>query len=112
MSLGRIDTLGAGPQGFVATRVNAQIQGGLPETRILGCPHQGALRDRLRSAIKGAGFKYPSCRVTLTLRRRIAPGKEHLLPAALAILIATGQARASTLEPYRWLGTIATGWWH
>ena len=107
MSLGRIDTLGAGPQGFVATRVSAQIQGGLPETRILGCPKQGALRDRLRSAIKGAGFKYPSCRVTLDLEAPDCPWEEeHLLPAALAILIATGQARASSLEPYRWLGRL------
>ena len=107
MSLARVASLCIQPSGFAPARVTAQIQGGLPETRVLGHPQQAAFRDRLRAAIKGAGYKYPACRVTLDLESTTGCwDSEHLLPAALAILKATDQTRDPCIEQHRWLGQL------
>lgn len=108
MSLARVGSLCIQPNGFGHAVVTAQIQGGLPETRLLGHTGSAQFRDRLRAAIKGAGFKYPASRVTLDLESQGGEwDAEHLLPAALAILKATDQTRDPAIEQHRWLGRLS-----
>lgn len=106
MALARIQTLAIDSAGFVSGQITAQLQGGLPDTRVLSCPDQGAFRDRLRAAIKGAGYRYPASRTTLALE---GPGEwsvQHLLPAALAILVASDQLSPDSIANHRWVGEL------
>lgn len=106
MALARVQTLAIHATGFVSGQISAQLQGGLPDTRVLGCPDHGAFRDRLRAAIKGAGYRYPASRTTLALEGGGEWHSQHLLPAALAILVASDQISMDQVHPYRWLGEL------
>lgn len=106
MALARIQTLAIQAQGVVPGHISAQLQGGLPETRVLGHPSQASFRDRLRAAIKGAGYRYPSVRVTLDLESTGQWDDAHLLPCALAILQASDQVRMDDTAGHLWLGRL------
>lgn len=106
MALARVQTLCAHDDGVVTGQISAQLQGGLPETRVLGHPSQGAFRDRLRAAIKGAGYRYPSVRLTLDLESSGVWDEHHLLPCALAILLASDQLPIGQVANLRWLGRL------
>lgn len=75
--------------------VEADITGGMSAFDIVGLPDAAVKesRDRVRSALKNSGFKFPSTRITVNL----APadikkaGSMYDLPSLLAILNATGQ---------------------
>ena len=49
--------------------VQADVSNGLPTTIIVGLPDTAVQesRERVRSAIKNSGFKYPQTRVSLNL---------------------------------------------
>ena len=75
--------------------VQCDISGGLPMFQIVGLPEKevSESRERIRSAIKNAGFSFPVGRVTANLapadlRKR---GVGYDLPIALAILMASEQ---------------------
>ncbi|MDO3410716.1 YifB family Mg chelatase-like AAA ATPase [Saccharibacillus sp. CPCC 101409] len=79
----------------VIVEVEADITNGLPQTSIIGLP-DSAIReatDRVRSALKNCGFRFPNRRVTINL----APadlrkeGSSLDLAIALGILITSGQ---------------------
>jgi magnesium chelatase family protein len=88
--------------------VEADVGTGLPSFSIVGLPDAAVqeARERVRAAIRNSGFDLPPRRIVVNLapgdRRKEGPAFD--LPIALAILIATGQARQ---EPAR--GHLAVG---
>ncbi len=109
MSIGRVNSLCPTPDGLRRCVVRAQIQGGLPLTRLLNrSRHAAALRERVRAVVKGAGFRYPLGRVTLDVEMPAGGvlDDRHALPLALAILVASDQAPLARICEYRWLGQM------
>src|SRR5204862_5228255 len=80
-------------------RVEVDVANGLPAFTTVGLPDSAVResRERVRTAIRNAGFAFPSDRITVNL----APadlrkaGASFDLPIALGILAATG-----SLKPY------------
>ena len=74
--------------------VEADVSNGLPTTIIVGLPDVAVQesRERVRSAIKHSGLKYPQTRVSLNLAPGNLPkvGTHFDLPIAVAILLANG----------------------
>jgi len=86
----------------IVVDVEVDASSGLPHTTTVGLP-DGAVReagDRIRAALRNAGFKYPTGRVTVNL----APagvrkeGAAYDLPIALAVMAAQGDLP----EPSSW----------
>lgn len=82
----------------VVCRVEVCLMQGLPYVDIVGGGDR-VLReapDRIRAAIRMAGYRYPDTRMTINLSPAWLPkrGSAFDLPIALAILIASGQLRA------------------
>ncbi|MBE6778749.1 MAG: ATP-binding protein [Ruminococcaceae bacterium] len=90
-----------GIDGFMVD-VEADISQGLPGFDVVGLPDTAVResRDRVRSAMKNAGFTYPVSRITVNL----APadikkeGSVYDLPLFLALLCASGQIRANVQD--------------
>lgn len=107
MSFAQVNTWAIGPDGLHCVQASAQLQGGLPITRVL---KQGrlanGLKDRIRAAIRGAGYKYPPSRITLDidLPNECPLLEQHAVPLALAILIASDQ-----IPKHIWLQRSAFG---
>jgi magnesium chelatase family protein len=86
----------------VPVEVQADVSTGLPGFCIVGLGDAAVLeaRDRVRSALRAAGFVFPNARVTVNLAP--APLRKHGtgfdLPIALALLVATRQIPASICE--------------
>jgi len=78
--------------------VEADISAGLPSFTIVGLPDKAVqeARERVRSAIRNSGYKFPTRRITVNL----APadlkkeGPAYDLPIAIGILISSGQLYA------------------
>ncbi|MCX6094420.1 MAG: ATP-binding protein, partial [Candidatus Bipolaricaulota bacterium] len=78
--------------------IECDVSGGLPCFQIVGLPDKevSESRERIRSALRNAGYSFPAGRITANL----APadvrkhGVAFDLPIALAILIASGQIPA------------------
>ena len=92
-------------------RVEVDVTEGLPHFATVGLPDSAVResRERVRSAIRNAGFKFPHDRITVNL----APaglrkeGAAFDLPIALGILAATGVLRAGEPESYAVVGELA-----
>src|SRR5262245_6555891 len=86
----------------VTGRLPAFTTGGLPDSAVRES------RERVRTAIRNAGFAFPSDRITVNL----APadirkeGASFDLPIALGILAATGSLKPR-LEPFAVVGELA-----
>src|SRR6185437_7492836 len=92
----------------VTVEVDAAL--GLPAWTIVGLA-AGAVResrDRVTAAVLNAGFSIPPRRVTVNLAPADTPksGSAFDLPIALALLIATGQLRASAVEQLTIVGEL------
>ena len=78
--------------------IEADVSGGLPAFDIVGLPDTTVKesRDRVRSAIKSCGYKFPVGRITVNLAPadRKKEGSVYDLPVLLAILKASGQLKA------------------
>ena len=91
--------------------VQCDVARGLPSFVIVGLPDKEVQesRERIRSAIKNAGYEFPTRRVTANLApadvRKEGVGLD--LPLALAILQATGQLEVERLEDYLFLGELS-----
>ncbi len=91
--------------------VEADIKGGLFKFSIVGLPSNSIKesRDRVSSAIKNSGFKFPSHNYTVNL----APadikkdGVALDLPTAIAILSASHQIETDKLEQYALVGELS-----
>src|SRR5438552_4405232 len=90
--------------------VEVDVSSGLPHTTTVGLP-DGAVReaaDRIRAAVRNAGFEYPQRRVTVNL----APagvrkeGAAYDLPIALAIIAAEAKPALPDLAPWCVLGEV------
>lgn len=75
--------------------VEADITGGMASFDIVGLPDTAVKesRDRVRSALKNSGFKFPGTKITVNLAPADVKkaGSIYDLPSLLAILNATGQ---------------------
>ncbi|MEA3409052.1 MAG: YifB family Mg chelatase-like AAA ATPase [Candidatus Eisenbacteria bacterium] len=100
----------SGIDGYVV-RVEADVSRGLPSFSTVGLGDSAVRegRDRVASAIRNSGFKFPMERVTVNLApadvRKEGAGFD--LPIALGILAATGQVEARALERVVVMGELA-----
>jgi magnesium chelatase family protein len=91
--------------------VEVDIGGGLPSFTIVGLPDAAVResRERVRSALRNSGFKYPDHRITVNLApadvRKAGPGFD--LTIAAAILAATGQLPGKVVDNYAMAGELA-----
>jgi magnesium chelatase family protein len=82
--------------------VETDIRQGLPAFTIVGLADKAIreARERVRSTITNSGQVFPQLRITVNLApaylRMIGPGFD--LPLALAILVASDQLEAATVE--------------
>jgi magnesium chelatase family protein len=91
--------------------IEVDITKGLPAIVIVGLPDTAIKesRDRVRSAIKNSGFKYPSQKITINL----APcdikkeGSCFDLPIAIGILVASGQLGSGMINDLVLIGELA-----
>lgn len=95
----------------VSVQIEVDVAHGLPQLMIVGLPDASVkeARERVRSAIKNSGFKFPSDKITINL----APadikkeGAAYDLPIALGILAAGEVLPVSALADYTFLGELA-----
>ena len=95
--------------------VEVDVASGLPSFTTVGLPDSTVResRDRIRAAIRNAGFDFPVDRITVNL----APadlrkeGAAFDLPMALGILSATGLLKADRLERALVLGELSLDGW-
>ncbi len=80
--------------------IEADVSGGLPCFDIVGLPDAAVkeARDRVRSAIKNCGFKFPQSRITINLAPadKKKEGAVYDLPILLSILKASDQLKCTT----------------
>jgi magnesium chelatase family protein len=82
--------------------VEADIRSGLPGFTVVGLADKAVreARERVRAAIINSGHEFPQKRITVNMApaylRKIGPGFD--LPLALAILVASGQLDAESVE--------------
>ncbi len=92
----------------IRVEVEVDISHGLPSFSIVGLPELSVKesRERVRAAIKNAGFEFPNDRITINL----APadvrkdGASLDLPVAIGLLVAMGVVRQESME-----GHLITG---
>lgn len=91
--------------------VQADVGPGLPSFGVVGLPDAAVQesRDRVRSALRSAGYQFPNARVLVNLAP--APLRKHGtgfdLPIALAILTATGQLPPAATSGASVVGEVA-----
>ncbi|MEW6573675.1 MAG: YifB family Mg chelatase-like AAA ATPase [Bacillota bacterium] len=99
-----------GLQGYII-QVEVDVAGGLPAFDIVGLPDAAIResRDRVRAALKNAGFEFPVRRITVNLApadiRKEGPGYD--LALAAGILAATEQVPLETASRYIYLGELS-----
>ncbi|MBI2944633.1 MAG: YifB family Mg chelatase-like AAA ATPase [Candidatus Wallbacteria bacterium] len=92
-------------------RVEVDISGGLPAFHIVGLPDAAVQesRERVRAAVRHAGFDFPSRRITVNLApadlRKEGPAFD--LPIALGVLAASGQVSSDRLPNVIVAGELA-----
>jgi magnesium chelatase family protein len=105
--------LAAGLEGVDAYPVDVEVDvaNGLPQTVVVGLPDAAVResRDRVRSALKGAGHEFPAKRVTVNLApaRRRKDGAAFDLPIALGILASNGGLEPELLDGVAALGELS-----
>jgi magnesium chelatase family protein len=95
----------------VLVRVEVDVASGLPAFTTVGLPDSAVResRERVRTAIRNAGFAFPADRITVNL----APadirkeGASFDLPIALGILAATGALNGAVEAPFAVVGELA-----
>lgn len=79
-------------------RVEVDVAPGLPSCQIVGLPDAALseARERVRAAVRNAGYDYPASRITVNLAPadRRKRGAAYDLAIAVGILVASGQLRA------------------
>ncbi len=106
----RINSVGIFGMDSYMIEVEADISNGLPSFDIVGLPDAAVKesRDRVRSAIKNCGFKFPVSRITVNLApaNRKKEGSIYDLSVLLSILKASGQLKAQ-LDDTVTIGEVA-----
>ena len=93
--------------------VEVHLGGGLPGMAIVGLP-QSAVReskDRVKAAIRHAGFRFPQVKVVVNLAPADLPkhGGRFDLPIAIGVLLASGQLPAGATEGLVIVGELGLG---
>ena len=93
--------------------VEVHLGGGLPGMAIVGLP-QSAVReskDRVKAAIRHAGFRFPQVKVVVNLAPADLPkhGGRFDLPIAIGVLLASGQLPAGSTEGLVIVGELGLG---
>ena len=100
----------------IPLEVECYIGGGLPSLTIVGVPASAAIscRERIRGALKNAGFTLPASRITINIRALDSSRQPALtecscldLPIALTILACDRQIPSQLLEHTLWLGELS-----
>ena len=104
-----VDSLGLhGIQGY-RVRVECDLSGGLPAFDLVGLPDAAVkeAKERVRSAIRNAGYSFPVSRITVNLSPadRKKEGTVYDLPILLGILKASGALEAD-LEGCAFVGEV------
>ena len=94
----------------VPVTVEVDVSPGLPSYALVGLPDKAVeeSRERVRAALKNAGFPYPQARVVVNL----APaelrkeGSQFDLPIALGLLAAQGVVPLEALSPFALAGEL------
>lgn len=98
-----------GIDGFMVD-VEADLSQGLPGFDVVGLPDAAVResRDRVRAAMKNAGFTYPVSRITVNLAPADVKkeGSVYDLPLLLALLCASGQLKAN-MKQKAFLGELS-----
>jgi magnesium chelatase family protein len=91
--------------------VEVDIRPGLPGFAIVGLagPAVREARERVQAAILNSGFKFPACRITVSLAPadlpKVGPGID--LALACGVLAASGQLQTPRLESHALFGELA-----
>lgn len=95
----------------IPVEVQADVSPGLPTFTIVGLADTAVqeARDRVRAALRTAGYQFPNARVTVNLAP--APLRKHGtgfdLPICVALLVATGQLPAAPFAGAMAVGELA-----
>ena len=95
----------------VPVTVEVVVSGGLPGMAIVGMPDAAIqeARERVRAAIRAAGFKMPGEKIVVNLApshlRKTGSGFD--LPIALGILVATGQIDPAWARDTLYVGELS-----
>ena len=93
----KVSSIGLFGMNSYIVEVEADVSKGLPAFDVVGLPDVAVkeARDRVRSAIKNCGFKFPSGHITVNLAPAdLKKGGSHYdLPITIALLIASGQIK-------------------
>ncbi|AFY75516.1 MAG: YifB family Mg chelatase-like AAA ATPase [Hydrococcus sp. C42_A2020_068] len=95
----------------VKVAVEVDVSGGLPGIALVGLPDAAVQesKERVKSAIKNAGFAFPVRKIVVNLApadlRKEGPIFD--LPISIGILAASEQANAQLLEDYLFLGEVS-----
>lgn len=96
---------------LVTVEVDFSPHAGLPQFNIVGLPGSAIKesRERVRTAIKNSGMKFPLKRYTVNLAPADIPkdGPAYDLPIAVGVLAATDQAPLEALEDAMILGELS-----
>ena len=91
--------------------VEVEVAGGLPALTVVGLVETAVResRERVRAAIRAAGFEFPSARVTINLGPANLPkaGSRFDLAIAVGVLAATGQVPTGGLAGHEFLGELS-----
>ncbi len=91
--------------------VEVDVSGGLPAFSVVGLPDASIResRDRIRSAIKNSGFKFPANKIIVNLSPANIKkeGVGFDLPIAIGILAASGAMQQEELEGYIFCGELS-----
>jgi len=99
-----------GLEGYIV-RVEVDVSSGLPGFELVGLPDAAVreAKDRVRAAIKNAGFDFPARRITVNL----APadikkeGPVYDLAISLGILASTEQIKSSVVNGHIFIGELS-----
>ena len=98
----RVNSIGLFGMNSFGVGVEASIERGMPRFDLVGLPDTAVSesRDRVRSAIKNSGFRYPDERVTVNLTPADIKkeGPIYDLPILVALLVASGQMSCDLKE--------------
>ncbi len=100
----------SGIDGF-SVCVETDISNGLPAFDIVGLPDAAVkeAKERIRSAIKNTGFRFPAKHIVINLApaSKRKEGSGYDLPMALSIICATEQIYAPDLSKYAFFGELS-----
>lgn len=106
----KVNSIGLFGMDSYCVGVEASVDNGMVRFDIVGLPDTAVSesRDRVRSAIKNSGFKFPPSRFTVSLTPADIKkeGPIYDLPILVAILIATGQLKCD-IEDCAFFGELS-----